>query len=118
MHTAAKRKCSPAHRCEWNIKRPKTKPSLQIALTVITALEMEHAAALGGSRESIAAAKAGIVKLGGIVVTARQPVPGFDRALREALDTRSPHAVMHAPEWHAVSAGTPVWEHGMGALLL
>jgi folylpolyglutamate synthase/dihydropteroate synthase len=79
---------------------------------------MEHVDALGGSLESIAAAKAGIVKRGGVVVTARQPVPGFDRALREALDTRSPGAVMHAPVWHAVSAGTPAWEDGLGALHL
>ena len=41
---------------------------------MITTIERDHLAALGGSLESIALSKAGILKPGGLVVVAEQPL--------------------------------------------
>ena len=48
-------------------------PAASLATAVIAAVGHDHAAALGGSIESIAAAKAGIMQAGRPVVLARQP---------------------------------------------
>lgn len=58
---------------------------MQVKVTIITALEREHVAALGGSIESIANAKAGIVHAGGHVVVSQQPLPEARQALMTAL---------------------------------
>ena len=74
---------------------------LQVALTVITALELEHVDTLGGSLQSIARAKAGIVKAGGAVVVAEQAFPGARAALAAALQ--------------AAGAGSVTWVSGDAA---
>lgn len=48
---------------------------MQVKACVLTAMERDHMDALGGSIESIALAKAGIFKPGGLAVLARQPFP-------------------------------------------
>lgn len=53
--------------------------------TLITALEREHLAALGGSIESIALAKAGIVHPAGLAVVSPQPLQEAQAALKAAF---------------------------------
>ncbi|KAK9856133.1 hypothetical protein WJX84_011820 [Apatococcus fuscideae] len=57
----------------------------QLQLAVITAVGMEHTAALGGSLEAIAEAKAGIMKRKKPVVLAHQP----EAAAREVLERKA-----------------------------
>ena len=47
---------------------------MKVRATVITPIERDHLAALGGSLESIALSKVGILKPGGLVVVAEQPL--------------------------------------------
>lgn len=61
-------------------------PGAGLRLAVITAVGLEHQAALGGGLAKIAAAKAGIMKLGRPVVLGRQPVAAAEAALRAAAD--------------------------------
>lgn len=61
--------------------------SLQVRATVITTLEEEHLDALGGSLQSIAVAKAGIVHPGTLVVIGSQPRTDAVSALQAALKT-------------------------------
>ncbi|KAI3425824.1 hypothetical protein D9Q98_007799 [Chlorella vulgaris] len=56
-------------------------PSASLAAAVITAVGQDHAAALGGSVQAIAAAKAGIMQAGRPVVLARQPEPAAEAVL-------------------------------------
>ncbi|KAK9844056.1 hypothetical protein WJX81_003088 [Elliptochloris bilobata] len=55
-----------------------------LRLAIITAVGLEHQAALGGGLTKIAAAKAGILKPGVPLVLGRQPEPDAAAALREA----------------------------------
>ena len=68
---------------------------MQVRATVITALEEEHLDALGGSLQSIAAAKAGIVHPGTLVVIAPQARMDAVGALQTAL--------------HGIPGVKPVW---------
>jgi folylpolyglutamate synthase/dihydropteroate synthase len=86
---------------------------LQVALTIITAIETEHVEALGGSLESIAAAKAGIVQAGGTVVVAEQGISSM-AALNEALRTIKPRKIYYAPNHISVAAGALLQRHGTG----
>jgi hypothetical protein len=102
--------------CLWEWWTVGQEAHAQVALTVITALELEHLSALGGSLKSIAAAKAGIVKPGGVVVVARQRWPGADAALRRALEDIRPEWLLE-PQWSDVCAQQPFWADGRRALL-
>lgn len=57
-----------------------------LAAAVLTAVGSDHAAALGGGLEQIAAAKAGIMKEGRPAVLARQPEAAAERVLHEAAE--------------------------------
>eukprot|EP00892_Ulva_mutabilis_P010236 jgi/Ulvmu1/7585/UM038_0008.1 len=59
--------------------------SHQVQATLITALECEHLVPLGGSIESIALAKAGIARPGGLVVVSTQPLLDGQTALESAM---------------------------------
>lgn len=89
---------------------------MQVALTVVTALEEEHLQALGGSLESIAAAKAGIVQPGGTVLLARQPFPGAAEALERSLRQQAPGRVLVATQCCPVVAAPVRWVDGHRAL--
>ena len=56
-------------------------PAEGLRAAVLTAVGTDHAAALGGEIEHIAAAKAGIMKEGRPVVLARQPEPAAEAVL-------------------------------------
>ena len=56
-------------------------PAAGLATAVIAAVGHDHAAALGGGIEQIAAAKAGIMQAGRPVVVARQPEAAAERVL-------------------------------------
>lgn len=77
-------------------------------MTVITSLEYEHVAALGGSLQSIAAAKAGIVKPDGVVVVAPQHTAGASDALHAALEQIGPATCEHVSQ-SVVTCGPMVW---------
>ncbi|KAL4858271.1 Dihydrofolate synthetase [Chlorella vulgaris] len=61
-------------------------PSASLAAAVITAVGQDHAAALGGSVQAIAAAKAGIMQAGRPVVVARQPEPAAEAVLLQRAE--------------------------------
>eukprot|EP00899_Mesostigma_viride_P029149 jgi/Mesvir1/9419/Mv01521-RA.1 len=92
-------------------------PPDNLALAVITHLSMEHADVLGGTLESIAAAKAGIIKSGRPVVVATQDSP---EALRIVLDaaaragapaTLVPHEVLCVPLADGLQGGGSLAEN-------
>ncbi len=58
-------------------------PPASLATAVICAVGHDHAAALGGTIESIAAAKAGIMQAGRPVVLGRQPEAAAEAVLMQ-----------------------------------
>lgn len=70
-------------------------PTESLAAAVITSIGMEHAAALGGTLESIARAKAGILKASMPVVLAQQAEPRAEREILAAARS------LRAPVWRA-----------------
>lgn len=58
-------------------------PAASLAAAVVTAVGNDHAAALGGSLEAIAAAKAGILHAGRPAVLGRQPEAAAAAVLRQ-----------------------------------
>jgi hypothetical protein len=84
------------HRLTVQLKRRLAVHVMQVRATVITAVEEEHLEALGGSIESIVAAKAGIVKPGGCVIVAPQPLHRAAQALQVALREQQAGTVIDA----------------------
>lgn len=74
---------------------------------------MEHVEALGGSLETIAAAKAGIAQAGGTVVVAEQGTNSM-AALTKALSSIQTPQVYSAPDHVRATAGGLIHRHGTG----
>ena len=78
----------------------------QILATVVVPIGMDHAAALGGTIESIAAAKAGIIKHKVPVIVARQnshsaeAIVLHEASIKESISTKVASSVMHHIEGH------------------
>lgn len=90
--------------------------ALQIAATIITALEYEHTDVLGDNLADIAAAKAGIVKGGSTVILARQPLLGARGALHSVLAPLQPQAIVDAPARYTATMSPPELQDGTRAL--
>lgn len=78
--------------------------SPSLAVSVITAIGNDHAAALGGSLESIAAAKLGIVKPDVPLVVSRQPDPVVSRIVDQHVQKLNPSLVWKVAEEVEVKA--------------
>ncbi|XVF12624.1 hypothetical protein REPUB_Repub08aG0135000 [Reevesia pubescens] len=67
--------------------------SSELAASIITTIGEEHLAALGGSLESIAMAKAGIIKHGRPLILGGPLLPHIDSILRDRASSMSSHIV-------------------------
>ncbi|KAM7273606.1 hypothetical protein ACFE04_028270 [Oxalis oulophora] len=81
-----------------------------LAASIITTIGEEHLAALGGSLESIALAKAGIIKQGRPVVLGGPFLPHIEHILREKA------ALMQSPIISACDVGIKASVKGLGTL--
>jgi hypothetical protein len=87
---------------------------MQVKATVITALDEEHMEALGGSLQSIAAAKAGIIQPSTLAVIAPQPRQDAQHALQNVI-TSMPNV---KTVWISPSAFSDAGVQWLGALQL